>query len=120
MSVAPVRLVTALTRACVGCKHFVYEGEIACTHCGRIPVPLVRDWPADLLEWIPERRARNSVSHLVHHTEQEKWQFLLETTYAAGTYDGIILPHFASAADCLPIALRECVEWVKAGKPRFL
>lgn len=113
--------ITATTRSCAVCRRLIGPDEPGCPDCGLVKCPVIADWPPALFEWIPEIRLRHAVENLRDAAAQTKWEFVLRSAYAGRTHaGGLILPYAATAADCLPLAVRDCEAWVAVGKPRFL
>lgn len=110
--------ITATSRLCPSCRSLLpADGAPVCTHCGKLAIPLIADWPQAMRRYLTLLTVADASSPAINLTEQERWQWLLQNRFRARQYGSVIIPLAATPDDCYPIAVRALEAWENAGRP---
>ena len=111
-------MITATSRLCTICRHLLpTDGAAVCTHCGKLAIPLIADWPQAMRRHLTLLTVADVSSPFINRTAQEQWQWLLQNRFRARQYGSLIIPLAASPDDCYPVAVRALEAWENAGRP---
>ena len=110
--------ITATSRLCPSCRSLLpADGAPVCTHCGKLAIPLIADWPDAMRRYLTLLTVADASSPLINHTQQERWQWILQSRFRMRQYGSVIIPLAATPDDCYPIAVRALDAWENAGRP---
>lgn len=110
-------MITEATRKCRTCGELYQLGDAECTKCGRSFCTPPEEWPDGAKRLLFLLVIVDSLATKLNEPEEEQLFWLLENKMRGRWFDGRLVTHAASAAECYPEFLRLFEKWRAAGSP---